>query len=48
MTIVALARWLKLEEPPIRAFVTSRLTKDYNPLVCPINDPDCTGHGQIG
>lgn len=48
VTIVALARWLKPEEPPIGKFVTSRLSKDYDPLVCPINDPDCTGHGQIG
>ncbi len=42
VTIVALARWLKPEEPPTGAFVTSRLTQDYDPLVCPINDPDCT------
>ena len=41
VTIVALARWLKPEEPSTRAFVTSKLTEDYNPLLCPMNDPDC-------
>jgi hypoxanthine-guanine phosphoribosyltransferase len=41
VTIVALARWLKHEEPPTGAFVTSRLTEDYDPLVCPVNDPNC-------
>ncbi len=48
VTIVALARWLKPEEPPSGEFVTSWLTEDYDPLVCPVNDPDCTRHGQIG
>jgi hypothetical protein len=43
VTIVALARWLKLEEPPAREFVTNRLTDDYNPLLCPVNNPDCIG-----
>ncbi|MGH3477865.1 MAG: hypothetical protein ACRDRY_23910 [Pseudonocardiaceae bacterium] len=44
VTIVALARWLRVEEPPTGAFVTSRLTEDYDPLVCPVNDQDCTCH----
>jgi hypothetical protein len=43
VTIVALARWLKLEEPPAREFVTNRLTDGYNPLRCPVNNPDCIG-----
>jgi hypothetical protein len=42
VTIVALARWLKPEEPPTREFVTSRLTEDYDPILCPVNDPGCT------
>jgi hypothetical protein len=42
VTILALARWLKPDEPPTSDFVTSRLTEDYDPLVCPVNDPDCT------
>jgi hypoxanthine-guanine phosphoribosyltransferase len=42
VTIVALARWLKPEESPIGAFVTSRLTEDYDPLVGLVNDQDCT------
>jgi hypothetical protein len=29
----ALARWLKREEPPTDAFVSSRLTEDYDPLI---------------
>lgn len=37
MTILALARWLKPDEPPTSDFVTNRLTEDYNPLVCPVN-----------
>ena len=41
VTIVALARWLKLEEPPTGAFVKSRLTADYDPLICPVNAPNC-------
>lgn len=36
VTIVAFARWLKVEEPPAGEFVTNRLTEDYDPLVCPI------------
>ncbi len=42
VTIVALGRWLKPEEPRTRAFVTSKLTEDFDPLSCPVNDPDCT------
>ena len=42
VTIVALARWLNPEEPPTGEFVTSRLTRDYDPLMCPVGDPDCT------
>ncbi|MDQ3762205.1 MAG: hypothetical protein M3460_11110 [Actinomycetota bacterium] len=42
VTIVALARWLKPEESLTGKFVVSRLTEDYDPLVCPVNDPDCT------
>jgi hypothetical protein len=41
VTIVALARWLNPEEPPTGEFVTSWLTNDYDPRVCPINDPGC-------
>lgn len=37
VTIVAIARWLKPEEPLAGAFVTSWLTEDYDPLVCPVN-----------
>ncbi|MGH3813091.1 MAG: hypothetical protein ACRDUV_11635 [Pseudonocardiaceae bacterium] len=44
VTIVALARWLTVEEPPTGAFVTSRLTEDYDPLICPVNDQDCICH----
>ncbi|MGH3887358.1 MAG: hypothetical protein ACRDSZ_12465 [Pseudonocardiaceae bacterium] len=44
VTIVALARWLKPEESPTGAFVTNWLTEDYDPLVCPVNDQDCTCH----
>ncbi|MGH3791600.1 MAG: hypothetical protein ACRDRU_22460 [Pseudonocardiaceae bacterium] len=47
VTIVALARWLKPEEPPTGEFVTSRLTEDYDPLVCPVNDSDCPHRRQI-
>jgi hypothetical protein len=43
VAIVALARWLKPEEPPAGAFVTGRLTEDYEPLVRPVNDPDWLG-----
>ena len=46
VTIVALARWLKPEEPPNGAFVTSRLTEDYDPLICPVNNPNCTHSGR--
>ncbi|MGH3696543.1 MAG: hypothetical protein ACRDRX_21555 [Pseudonocardiaceae bacterium] len=42
VTIVALARWLKPEEPLNRSFVASQLTKDYDPLLCPVSDPDRT------
>jgi hypothetical protein len=42
VTILVLARWLKPDELPTSDFVTSRLTEDYDPLVCPVNDPDCT------
>jgi hypothetical protein len=42
VTIVALARWLKPEEQRTGEFVTSRLTRDYDPRVCPLSDPDCT------
>lgn len=41
VTIAALARWLKVEEPPTGEFVTNRLTEDYDPLVCTVNEPDC-------
>lgn len=41
VTIVTLARWLKLEEPPTGEFVTNRLTEDYDPRTCPVNAPDC-------
>lgn len=41
VTIVALARWLNPEEPSTSDFVTSRLTNDYDPRICPINDPGC-------
>lgn len=47
VTIVALARWLKPEEPPTREFVTSWLTKDYDPLVCPVSHPDCSGLSEL-
>ncbi|MGH3822010.1 MAG: hypothetical protein ACRDRA_04110 [Pseudonocardiaceae bacterium] len=43
VTIVAFARWLKPEESLTSAFVTSRLTGDYDPLSCPVNDLDCAG-----
>ena len=46
VTIMALARWLKPEESPTGAFVTSRLTRDYDPLVCPVNDLDCSSYRQ--
>lgn len=36
---VALARWLKVEEPPTGEFATSRLTEDYDPLICPGERP---------
>lgn len=42
VTIVALARWLKLEESPTSAFARSRLTQDDDPLACPVNDPACS------
>jgi hypothetical protein len=45
VTILALARWLKPDEPPTSEFMTSRLTEDYDSLVCPVNDPDCTARG---
>jgi predicted amidophosphoribosyltransferase len=48
VTILALARWLKPEEPPAGAFVMSRLTEDYDPLICPVNDPHCVRYRQIG
>ena len=44
VTIVVLARWLKPEKSPTATFVTSRLTNDYDPLICPLYDPDCTVH----
>ena len=46
VTILALARWLKPDEPPTGAFVRNRLTADYDPLVCPVNDTDCIRHRQ--
>ncbi len=42
VTIIALARWLNPDEQPTGEFVASRLTEDYDPLACPIGDPDCT------
>lgn len=42
VTIVALARWLKPEEPPTGAFITSRLARDYDPRICPVSDSDCS------
>lgn len=42
VAIVVLARWLKPEQSPTAMFVTGRLTNDYDPLVCPLYDPDCT------
>jgi hypothetical protein len=44
--IVALARWLNPEEQPTGEFVSNWLTKDYDPFVCPVGDPDCTRSGQ--
>lgn len=41
VTIVALARWLKPEEPPTGAFMTSWLARGYDPRICPVSDPDC-------
>ena len=41
VTIVALARWLNPDEPPTGEFVTNRLIHDYDPRICPINDPSC-------
>jgi len=40
--ILALARWLKPEEQPTSEFMTSCLTADYDPLICPVNAPNCT------
>ncbi len=42
VTLVALARWLKPDEASTGAFVTSRLTEDYDPLRCPMDEPACT------
>lgn len=43
VTILALARWLKPEEPPTGEFVSSWLTDDYDPLVCPVSGQHCSG-----
>lgn len=48
VTILALARWLRPEEPRVGAFIKNRLTADYDPLVCPVNNSDCTHSRQIG
>lgn len=42
VTILALARWLKPQELRVSAFIKNRLTVNYNPLVCPVNNSDCT------
>ena len=46
VTIVALARWLNPDEQPTGEFMSSRLTEDYDPFVCPVGDRDCTRSGQ--
>ncbi len=46
VTVLALARWLKPEEPPTAAFVAHHLTEDYDPLICPFNGPTLR-HGEI-
>lgn len=48
VTIVALARWLNPDERSTGEFVSSRLTEDYDPLVCPAGDPDCARYAQLG
>lgn len=41
VTIVTLARWLRPTEKLAGAFVKNRLTANYDPLICPVNHPDC-------
>ncbi|MGH3620695.1 MAG: hypothetical protein ACRDQ5_02770 [Sciscionella sp.] len=41
VTIVALARWLTPQESSTADFATYRLTRDYDPLVCPLGEPAC-------
>jgi len=48
VTVLALARWLKTDEPLTSDFVTSRLTEDYDPRVCPITSSHCTGSKWVG
>lgn len=38
VTIVALARWLAPEDSSTGDFVTQRLTGDYDPFVCPLDE----------
>jgi orotate phosphoribosyltransferase len=40
VTVLALARWLKPEEPPPAAFLTSHLS-DYDPAICPLDEHAC-------
>lgn len=48
VSTVALARWLNPGEPTTDKFLASCLTQDYDPLICPVYDPDCIRYLQIG
>lgn len=48
VTILVIARWLTPREPRVGAFIKNRLTASYNPLVCPVDNSDCTHSRQTG
>lgn len=48
VTILALARWLNPRESGTGAFIKNRLTANYNPLLCPVSNPNCPHSSQAG
>jgi predicted amidophosphoribosyltransferase len=42
VTVLALARWLDMTWTPTPEFVNSRLTRDFDPDICPLSGDYCT------